>query len=75
MYTMRANNTILNIEYIKVQSESENSFDVLSEAHFDQICRMCLTQSQLNPIFQLNYNGQNFLTILQSCTSIVVCNN
>lgn len=69
---MNTNAARLNIEYIKVPSKAENDATSLSQMHFNKICRTCLAQNQINPIFQLNYNGQSFSAVLQSCASIVV---
>lgn len=74
MNTNAINGSDFNMEHIKVQSDAEleSGATFLTDTQFDKICRTCLKQNHITPIIQLNYDGQSFSAILESCASIVV---
>lgn len=62
------------LQYLQngVYHQEKNDFLQVSPGDFDKICRTCLSNQQIQPIFDLKYNEMTLLDLLFNCLSVQV---
>lgn len=69
---MRGN---IKLEVLGCGQIDDSNVAVLSTEKFHKMCRLCLSEKpkrQIHSIFELEYSGMGFISILQSCMAIRV---